>query len=216
VNFIKPTLQKFIRHNYIARWQDAQAGLAMSSLQEGDLLSHLDFAKNYTFQVQDEVQSEYYCSISVTFLIHITYRMVIDTNTNESTVLKETHFYVSDDKRHDNFFVQHCLLLYWTWLQEMGVTLKHYIVFSDGCKVQFKGCNGFYFVGRYPALTKGCSMQWNFFGTGHGKGGYLNFILLIVVIISFKLNFTSSMYSKKLSIFGRIKQVGRRRCCSEE
>jgi hypothetical protein len=216
VNFIKPTLQKFIRHNYIARWQDAQAGLALSSLREGDLLSHLDFAENYTFQVQDEVQSEYYRSVSFTFLVHITNRVVIDTNTNESTVLKETYFYVSDDKRHDNFFVQHCLLLYWTWLQEMGVTLKHYIVFSDGCKVQFKGCNGFYFVGRYPALTKGCSMQWNFFGTGHGKGGYLNFILLIVVIISFKLNFTSSMYSKKLSIFGRIKQVGRRRCCSEE
>jgi hypothetical protein len=32
----------------------------MSSLREGDLLSHLDFAENYTFQVQDEVQSKYY------------------------------------------------------------------------------------------------------------------------------------------------------------
>jgi hypothetical protein len=42
-------------------------------------------------------------------------------------------------------------------------------------------------VGRYPTLTKGCSMQWNFFEIGHEKGGYLNFISLIVVIISFKI-----------------------------
>ena len=32
------------------------------------------------------------------------------------------------------------------------------------CKAQFKGCNRSYFVGRYPALTKGCNMQWNFLG----------------------------------------------------
>jgi hypothetical protein len=99
------------------------------------------------------------------------YKVVIDTDTNESRFLKETHFYVSDDKKNDNFFVQHCLLLHWIWLQGMGVTPQHHIVFSDGCKAQFKGCNGFYFVGKYPALTKSCSMQWNFFGTGHGKGG---------------------------------------------
>ena len=110
VNFFKPILQKFICHNYIAKWQDTQARLALSSLREGDLLSYLDFAKNYTFQVQDEVQSEYYRSVSVTFSIHITYRVVIDTNTNESTILKEMHsISTMTNFRHDNFFVQHCI-----------------------------------------------------------------------------------------------------------
>ena len=27
-----------------------------------------------------------------------------------------------------------------------------------------------YFVARYPGLTDGCEMEWNFFGIGHGKG----------------------------------------------
>lgn len=43
-------------------------------------------------------------------------------------------------------------------------------MWSDGCASQFKGCNGLFFVGRYPGLTKGCVMKWNFFGTAHGKG----------------------------------------------
>ena len=35
---------------------------------------------------------------------------------------------------------------------------------------QFKGARCMYFVSRYPSLTGGCEMEWNFFGTGHGKG----------------------------------------------
>jgi hypothetical protein len=170
VIYMKSTLQKFIKHNYVARWQDSQCRLAMSGLREGVLLSHIDFAENYTFQVRNEVQSEYYRSVQVTILVHITYRVVIDEDTTEPTVLKESHFYVSDDRRHDSFFVQHCLLVHWRWLQEKGFTPVEHIVWSDGCASQFKGCNGLYFVGRYPGLTKGCAMKWNFFGTVHGKG----------------------------------------------
>lgn len=85
----------------------------MSGLREGVLLSHIDFVENYTFQVQNEVQSEYYRSVQVTILVHITYRVVRDEDTTELTVVKESHFYVSDDRRHDSFFVQYCLLLHW-------------------------------------------------------------------------------------------------------
>jgi hypothetical protein len=27
-----------------------------------------------------------------------------------------------------------------------------------------------YFVARYPGITEGCQMCWEFFGTGHRKG----------------------------------------------
>lgn len=43
-------------------------------------------------------------------------------------------------------------------------------VYSDGCSAQFKGATAMYFVARYPMLTNGCKMRWNFFGSGHGKG----------------------------------------------
>jgi hypothetical protein len=30
-----------------------------------------------------------------------------------------------------------------------------------------------YFVARYPGLTEGCAMRWDYFGSGHGKGKVL-------------------------------------------
>lgn len=51
-----------------------------------------------------------------------------------------------------------------------GIQPKHHIVWSDGCAGQFKDARPFYFVARYPGATNGCTMNWNFFGTGHGKG----------------------------------------------
>jgi hypothetical protein len=48
-------------------------------------------------------------------MVHITYRLYPFYNeTNGQTrVIKESHFYVSDDKEHDTFFMYLCLLLHW-------------------------------------------------------------------------------------------------------
>jgi hypothetical protein len=43
-------------------------------------------------------------------------------------------------------------------------------VYSDGCSAQFKCATAMYFVARYPMLTKGCMMRWNYFETAQGKG----------------------------------------------
>jgi hypothetical protein len=49
VLYLKPILQKFVTHNYVARWQDEQAKMALKSLREGVILSHIDFSENYRF-----------------------------------------------------------------------------------------------------------------------------------------------------------------------
>jgi hypothetical protein len=51
VSYLKSTVQSFIKHNFVARWQGEQAALAMSGLDLGTILSHIDYAGNYTFQV---------------------------------------------------------------------------------------------------------------------------------------------------------------------
>jgi fibronectin type 3 domain-containing protein len=76
-------VQSFIRHNFVARWQDKQTTLAMNRLDSDAILSHIDYAENYTFQVQDEIQSEYFLSVSVTILVHITYRKVLNLDTGD-------------------------------------------------------------------------------------------------------------------------------------
>lgn len=172
VQYLKPTLQRFITHNFVARWQDEQSKLALKSLHEGVILSYIDFAENYTFQPGVEVQSEYFTSFTCTILVHITYRVVVNRSTKVQKIVKESHFYISDDKEHDTLFVQHCMLKHWKWLDQHGINPKQHVVFSDGSAAQFKNCRGFYFVCRYPGLTKGCQMKWHFFGTGHGKGKF--------------------------------------------
>jgi hypothetical protein len=44
----------------------------MKNLPDGVLVSHIDFAENYNFAIQNEVQSMYYFTTSVTILVHIT------------------------------------------------------------------------------------------------------------------------------------------------
>jgi hypothetical protein len=46
---------------------------------------------------------------------------------------------------------------------------KHWI-FSKNCTGQFKEARAMHFVALYPGLMGGCSMKWNYFGSGHSKG----------------------------------------------
>jgi hypothetical protein len=84
--------------------------------------------------------------------------MFLDDLTEEEEMLKETHYYISDDRVHDTLFVQHYLLEHWNWLHVQGFSLVEHSVFSDRCVSQFKGRQGMYFVARYPGLTVGCYM----------------------------------------------------------
>ena len=136
----------------------------MENMPEGVVVSHIDFAENYSFAIQNEVQSLYYFNTSVTILVHITMWK------ERGQSMKQTHFYISDDKSHDSAFVQHCLMLHCDWLSDCGLTPEEHWVYSDGCSAQFKCATAMYFVARYPGLTRGCKMNWNFFESAHGKG----------------------------------------------
>lgn len=162
IDYLIPKLQKIVSHIFVARWQDVHYRIRMDTLPSNFILSRVDFVENYTF----ENKSMYWHSVQITILVHISCR--VDPATVK--VVKETHFYISNDKTHGTLFVQHCFLKHWECLQSMGVTPTRHAVWSDGCASQFKGATSIYFVSRYPALTGGCGMTWNYFGTSQGKG----------------------------------------------
>jgi hypothetical protein len=66
----------------------------------------VDFAENYTLQLQNEIQSQYYHSEKVNIMVHITYRHGPNSNEENIVILKEYHFYISDDWCHDLSYVQ--------------------------------------------------------------------------------------------------------------
>jgi len=124
---MKKTVTTFIIYNFRARWQDEQCQLMMANVPKEVVVSHIDYVENYSFAIQNEVQSLYYFSTSVTILVHITMWKEKDE------IVKQTHFYISDDKDHDSAFVQHCLLLNWDWLVDAGLSMQEHWFFSDGC-----------------------------------------------------------------------------------
>jgi hypothetical protein len=125
----------------------------MSNLPKDVILSHIDFAKNYTFQIGNEIQSMHWHSFQVTILVHITYRLNITYNpfysetNSETKVIKQSHFYVSNDKEHDALFVQH-----WEWLVRQGLKPRKHWVFFDNCASQFKGVSCIFLLLSIPVL----------------------------------------------------------------
>jgi hypothetical protein len=81
-------------------------------------------------------------------MVHITYRVnsAQAIASGEDKIVKEAHFWISDDKDHDTLYVQHCFSKHWAWLVERGIRPIQHIVFSDGCASQFKSYRPMFFV----------------------------------------------------------------------
>ena len=122
----KDHLKKFVWHNFIYRWQAEKMKECILRFPEDVVVSVVDFVKNYTFKKQNKVQTMHWYLDQVTIFVHITYvRVALVVN-------KFYHFYISDNKNHDTLFVQHCFMLHYQWLEEIGVSPKEHWVWLDG------------------------------------------------------------------------------------
>ena len=61
-----------------------------------------------------------------------------DRNENNREVIKEYHFYISDDHTHDTGFVQHFNGILYKELPRRRVNFKEHWVWSNGCAGHFK------------------------------------------------------------------------------
>ena len=121
-------------------------------MKEGKILSLIDFAENYSFRNQNEIQSEHWFNFQLTILVHITYQVNSDWNPldpQSKRLHTDYNYYISDDRVHDSLFVQHCLTLHWKALVSSKRCLVRHIVWSDGCAAQFKGAKAWFYVSRY-------------------------------------------------------------------
>jgi hypothetical protein len=94
----------------------------------------VDFSKNYTMKVQDEIQSTRWHNTHVNILVHITYKHnpSYDPLFPKIIMLKEVHYYLFYDIIHDTLLVQHVFKLHWEYLQKKGYIPTTHIVWSDG------------------------------------------------------------------------------------
>ena len=120
-----------------------------------------DFAENYTFVVQDEIQSYHWCKKQCSLHPIVIYFM--------KEQLEEPSFCViSEDLNHVGFVNQviHQTVDHIKTNICPTITKIHY--FSDGCAGQYKNCKHFYNLCHH-AEDISISCVWNFFATSHGK-----------------------------------------------
>ena len=69
------------------------------------IVSVVKFVENYTLQPQNEVQEKYYTSQQVSIFVHITFMHSPTSTEDDRNILREYHFYISDDRSHSMKFV---------------------------------------------------------------------------------------------------------------
>jgi hypothetical protein len=123
IKYLKPKFQHFIKHNFVARWQNKKFKTCVKSFSNDCIVFIVDFVKHYTFQIQNEVQSMYWHSYHISILVHILYYLNLnyDPYDEDSRVLTKYQFYVSNDQKHDSEFVQHYFQLHWKHISHQGL-----------------------------------------------------------------------------------------------
>jgi len=73
ITTLKLGLERILVHNFEAKWQDLQFKSCIENLLPNAIVLVIDFAENYSFKWQNEVQSQHQFNFHVTILVHITF-----------------------------------------------------------------------------------------------------------------------------------------------
>jgi hypothetical protein len=150
-------------HLFDVQWQGDQFELAKETLKPGQVLTVMDFAKNFTLERQREVQFAFFCRQSVTLHPVVCYFLCPQGCGN---VLCDEVMMITADRKHDahaveafqNKAVEHLQKTYNFEVQKL-------ITFTDNCSGQYKCHQAFAYLARSHLL-----IEKHYFGAGHGKG----------------------------------------------
>lgn len=151
-----------IYHHYVFKEQSRYLKDLKSNLNENTVIIMMDFAQNYTFVVQDEVQGHYWSRNCCTL-----HPVVIYFRKN-GELKHESLCFITDDLKHDvsavHVFVNHVI----AYIKEKFPGKTEVKFFTDGCGGQYKCCTNFLFLCEFETLH-GIKVEWIFLATSHGK-----------------------------------------------
>ena len=151
-------------HSFIARSQAKALKELKINLQQNEVIVLGDFAENYSFVVQDEIQGMHWnnsqCSL---------HPIVIYFKNDENELKSHSICFISDDLNHDVDFVHVVVRETVHFVKSFLVDeLVHVHYFSDGCAAQYKNCKNFLNLCNHKN-DFGVDGTWSFFATSHGK-----------------------------------------------
>lgn len=163
IELITEKIEKLIPHSYITKTQNAYLKSRKENLLDNEGLILMDFAENYNFVLQNEVQSYHWSHSSCS--LHPT---VIFTKTSDGA-LKETPLcFISDDLNHDVPFV-YCVQQNTTeYLKVHFPKISKVEYITDGCSAQYKNFKSMMNLCKHKS-DFGLDACWSFHATSHGK-----------------------------------------------
>ena len=163
IDIIIKQLQKLTAHSYIAKCQAVYLTKVKKVLKSNEVVVLGDFAENYQFVVQDEIQSFHWNKTQATMHPIVVYYKINEELKNDSIC------FISDDLVHDVDMVYHIMKLTVEYVKNNispDIEAIHY--FSDGCAGQYKNCRNFLNICHHEQdFAVKCT--WSFFATSHGK-----------------------------------------------
>lgn len=164
IPFFTSKLNSLIPHDFVKTEQSSFLNKTKTDLKDGEFLVICDFSENYSFVLQDEVQSHHWNVQQATIHPFVIYF-------NEGMETKHFSFVViSEDLRHDsvavNLFISKMILFLRT---QKSKNISKIFFMSDGAASQYKNRK------KNSSLCKfktnyGIDVEWHFFATSHGKG----------------------------------------------
>ena len=156
-------LNDLTSHSYIASAQAKYLKQCKENLAKDEIVILGDFAENFKFVIQDEVQSYHWNQQSCTL------HPVVIYSRPENEVQEHSLCMISNDLTHDTECVYRVLSEAITFAREKVVTnLRKVFYFSDGCAGQYKNCKNFLNLCHHERDFQ-VSCSWTFFATSHGK-----------------------------------------------
>ena len=130
------TLKKLLLHDFIAKMQSSFVQAKKESLQDGEYLVIADFSENYSFVVQDEIQSFHWNNGSATIHPFVCYYR------DKGELMSLCYIVISECLQHDTIAVHLFQKKLISFLTEQCNGKKPEKIFyvSDGCGAQYKNC----------------------------------------------------------------------------
>jgi hypothetical protein len=149
---------EFKRHSHATNTQQQYFRRSIENIKENEIVFQMDFAENYTCEIQNAIQSEHFMKHQIViFKAHVT-----------GFNFSQSYAVVSDDIEHSKYAV-------WTYRKKIMQHAKaeHPEIekskdISDGCAQQFKNK---FTISLLPFCKEdfGVESEHHFFATSHGK-----------------------------------------------
>ena len=149
------------RHIFDYQWQGEQFQNCLDTLDPGEVLMVVDFAKNFQLYRQREIQNAYFNRNSATLHPVIMY---YHCPKGCGEVVVDEFMCVSPDLLHDSHAVHTYIRKAIDHLQNYNIATNKLFIFSDNCASQYKSCKAF-----EKLHNMGIPTEWHYFGSGHGK-----------------------------------------------